>query len=179
MVEHKAESISAQFDAPGVARIGWDCDFAQEEALLGEHEIADPVERPQGTLVYPQQPASDAAAPSTLVFNTNFKCGSLKSAEQIGPQEFVLRLRPDLNTNGYCSWFFFSFGPVCAATPYRFHLAKCGAMSRLYRQGKRFLLYSRSTGKWVRAGTNISVTAEMPKPARTQRRSVGDDRLVQ
>ena len=104
-----------------------------------------------------QRVSAHAAATygETLRFSARFSGGSLRRATQVGPREYVLRLRRDrgLRSNasggsaaGGTSWFYFSFGPVRADGPYTLHITGCGRMSTLYRQGRQPLLHCTRSG---------------------------------
>ena len=96
----------------------------------------------------------------TAMFESRFESGNLKRATQIGPFEYELLLKPDLNTSGYMQWFYFSLSKLTEGTTVRLNIINMYKSNSLYGCGMRPLMYSSKRAAthhigWVRCGKNI------------------------
>ena len=100
---------------------------------------------------------------STLLFESRFEGGNLSNATQIGPFEYNLSIRPDVNTLGHTQWFYFQVKNTIKGTLYKFNIINLMKPNCLYSKGMRPLMYSENMADqksigWHRVGTNISYT---------------------
>ena len=96
----------------------------------------------------------------TALFESRFESGNLKRATQIGPLEYELLLKPDLNTSGYMQWFYFSVSKLSKGTTVRLNIINMYKSNSLYESGMRPLMYSTKGAAiqnigWIRCGKNI------------------------
>lgn len=96
----------------------------------------------------------------TALFESRFESGNLKRASQIGPFEYELLLKPDLNTSGYMNWFYFSISKLTKGTTVRLNIINMYKANSLFNCGMKPLMYSSVNAAmhnigWVRCGANI------------------------
>ena len=108
-----------------------------------KHTPRSPVDE---SMLKTYQGGPDQSAPVSncdLIFDSMFESGNLDLALQVQPREFNLYLKPDTNTKGYQSWFFFKIkrkpdakGKFPRRT-YQFNVMNMYKKKILYRQESR------------------------------------------
>lgn len=96
----------------------------------------------------------------TLKFGSNFECGNLRRAIQVFDDEYDLILQPDINTNTYVQWFYFSVENMRTDVTYRFNILNMEKPSSTFNEGQRPLIFSEkrfawSGFGWLRTGHDI------------------------
>lgn len=104
--------------------------------------------------------SSSSSSIPTLKFSSNFESGNLRRAIQIFEDEYDLILQPDVNTNTYVQWFYFSIENMRTDVTYRFNILNMEKPSSTFNEGQRPLIFSEkrftwSNFGWLRAGHDI------------------------
>jgi len=95
----------------------------------------------------------------TLVFESRFESGNLRRAIKVSEGEYDLMCRPDINTNSYAQWFFFSISNT-RVKRYKFNIINMLKSDSLFNQGMKPVIYSLTEEKksgqaWVHKGFDI------------------------
>ncbi len=107
---------------------------------------------PQG----PKKRGDDA-----LSFESRFESGNLARAERIGPSEYVLYIREDINLvpsscreKCYNQWFYFRVDGMQDMRSYTFHICNMYKAKSLFQAGMHVLLRSPESDEWFRGGSS-------------------------
>jgi hypothetical protein len=65
-------------------------------------------EQPQPPQPHPPQPQSSTVDQHVLRFESRFESGNLQRAVKVGPFEYDLFIRPDINTSNHQQWWYFA-----------------------------------------------------------------------
>jgi len=114
-----------------------------------------PDERGVLTPYYTPANASD----TTLVFESRFESGNLRRAIKVSEGEYDLLCRPDINTNSYAQWFYFSVANT-RTRRYKFNIINMLKSDSLFNKGMMPLVYSTKEAEdkgvgWKREGFDI------------------------
>lgn len=97
-----------------------------------------------------------------LTFESKFESGNLSRAERIGPSEYVLYIREDINLvpiNGrdkcYNQWFFFRVDGMQEMRPYTFHICNMYKAKSLFQVGMHVHLRSPESDLWFPGGSDF------------------------
>jgi hypothetical protein len=97
----------------------------------------------------------------SLSFESKFESGNLSRAERIGPSEYVLYLREDINLdpiNGrdkcYNQWFYFRVDGMQDMRSYTFHICNMYKAKSLFQVGMHVLLRAPESDVWFRGGSD-------------------------
>ena len=101
-----------------------------------------------------------SGAVPTLKFGSNFECGNLKRAIQVFDDEYDLILQPDINTQSYIQWFYFSVENARSDVTYKFNIINMEKPTSTFNDGQRPLIFSEkrftwSGFGWLRTGHDI------------------------
>ncbi|KAJ3225944.1 Cytosolic carboxypeptidase 3 [Clydaea vesicula] len=96
----------------------------------------------------------------TLMFESRFESGNLGEAYRVSKYEYNLKIRPDLNTVGHTSWFYFQVRNGKKNTKYTFNIINFMKKNHLYGKGMKPLFFSTNEFKkknlgFYRIGKNI------------------------
>lgn len=80
---------------------------------------------------------------TTLVFESRFESGNLRTAFQVSESEYDLTIRPDFNTTHHSQWFYFSIRNTRMGRTYKFNIINFVKPSSLFNSGMRPLFYSK------------------------------------
>jgi hypothetical protein len=99
---------------------------------------------------------------STLVFESRFESGNLRTAFQVSEQEYDLTIRPDFNTTHHTQTYYFSVRNTRRNKVYKFNMINFVKPASLYNSGMQPLVYSTRASQekdnpkgWYRSGSNI------------------------
>ena len=96
----------------------------------------------------------------TAIFESRFESGNLRRATQIGPFEYELLVRTDVNTSGHMQWFYFSISNLTMGTTIQLNIVNMYKPNSLFSLGMKPLIYSNKRAAahnigWIRGGRNI------------------------
>ena len=79
---------------------------------------------------------------TTLVFESRFESGNLRTAFQVSSTEYDLSIRPDFNTSHHTQWFYFSLRNTRKSQAYKFNIINCTKPASLFNEGMQPVMYS-------------------------------------
>jgi hypothetical protein len=91
-----------------------------------------------------------------LKFESQFECGNLRQALQVGSTEYDLILNTDLYTERHTQWFYFKITNMLPQVTYTFNIINFRKKDSLYNHGMKILMYSETDESWQRVGHDIS-----------------------
>ncbi|CAM9652798.1 unnamed protein product, partial [Discosporangium mesarthrocarpum] len=103
----------------------------------------------------PEGPEDD-----TLVFESRFESGNLRTASKIEESEYNLHLALDINTDRHTQWFYFRVGNTRPGRRYKFNIQNLLKGDSVYNLGMQPLVYSEERAKaerigWYRGGIDV------------------------
>ncbi|CAB1120211.1 unnamed protein product [Ectocarpus sp. CCAP 1310/34] len=95
----------------------------------------------------------------TVMFESRFESGNLRSAERIGESEYNLQLAFDINTDRHTQWFYFRMSNIRRGRPYKLNMQNLMKTEAVYNLGMQPLAYSESRAEqegvgWYRTGSD-------------------------
>ncbi|CAM9195003.1 unnamed protein product [Ectocarpus fasciculatus] len=95
----------------------------------------------------------------TVMFESRFESGNLRSAERIGDSEYNLQLAFDINTDRHTQWFYFRMSNLRRGRPYKLNMQNLMKTEAVYNLGMQPLAYSESRAEqegvgWYRTGSD-------------------------
>lgn len=102
-----------------------------------------------------------AQGDDSLSFESRFESGNLARAERIGPSDYVLYMREDINFDPlvgrdkcYNQWFYFRVDGMQQQRTYTFHLCNMYKAKSLFQAGMHVLLRAPDCREWFRGGSD-------------------------
>ncbi|CAM9560623.1 unnamed protein product [Hapterophycus canaliculatus] len=95
----------------------------------------------------------------TILFESRFESGNLRSADRIGESEYNLQLAFDINTDRHTQWFYFRMTNLRRGRPYKLNMQNLMKTEAVYNLGMQPLAYSQVRADqegvgWYRTGSN-------------------------
>ncbi|CAM9264204.1 unnamed protein product, partial [Ascophyllum nodosum] len=96
----------------------------------------------------------------TVLFESRFESGNLRSAEKIDKSEYNLQLAFDINTERHTQWFYFRMSNLRKARRYKLNMQNLVKTEAMYNLGMQPLAYSEMRARkegvgWYRTGSNV------------------------
>ncbi|CAM9151585.1 unnamed protein product, partial [Phaeothamnion confervicola] len=149
------EDIDAARCADPALRADWETvyDSLQPPPRFSAWLVSGPTPREK----MPAWHEAEGAGDDTLVFESHFESGNLRSAVRLGQtDEYNLMLSFDINTERHTQWFYFSVGNARAGRSYKLNLQNLMKPDSVYSQGMQPLAYSeREACGWRRRGEAV------------------------
>ncbi|CAN0227561.1 unnamed protein product [Pylaiella littoralis] len=96
----------------------------------------------------------------TVVFESRFESGNLRSAEKIDTSEYNLQLAFDINTDRHTQWFYFRLSNLRRDRLYKLNMQNLMKTEAVYNLGMQPLAYSQARAQhedvgWYRTGSDV------------------------
>ncbi|CAM9675104.1 unnamed protein product, partial [Laminaria digitata] len=100
----------------------------------------------------------EGGADDTILFESRFESGNLRSAERINESEYNLQLAFDINTDRHTQWFYFRMSNLRKGRSYKLNLQNLMKPHAMYNLGMQPLAYSEVRAEkegvgWYRTGS--------------------------